>query len=155
MVCLATVLPLYQVCAFSCRVSPTRFDNEFHRDYKMPTGEFESHRPSQFPTMCQRIASSTSFYFIPTSYSKRKTPSINPKVLPHLAMPKVRSVECNIFQLCSPPNPSNPWRAIHEVKEIAMPSGKECTVAIEDGHFGIKFFWTSFISERIHMYACF
>lgn len=118
-------------------------------------GEFESHRRSQFSTMRQKIASSTSFYLIPTSYIKRKPPSINPKVLPHHAMPKVRSVECNIFQLRSPPNPCNPWRAIREVEEIAMPSGKECTVAIEDGHFGIKFFWTNFISERIHMYACF
>lgn len=73
MVCLATVLPLYQVCAFPCHVSPTRFDNEFHRDYKMPTGEFESHRRSQFSTMRQKIASSASFYLIPTTYSKRKT----------------------------------------------------------------------------------
>ena len=155
MACIATVLPLYQVCAFPCHVSPTRFDNEFHRDYKMPTGEFESHRRSQFSMMRRKTAFSAFFYLIPTSYSKQKNPSINPRVLPHLAMPKVRSVECNIFQLRSPPNPSNQWRAIREVKEIAMPSGKECTVAIEDGHFGIKFFWTNFISERIHMYACF
>lgn len=68
-------------CVRFCRVSPmsssfTRFDDEFHRDYKVPTGEFESHRRSQFSTMRQKIASSASFCLIPTSYIKRKPPSI-------------------------------------------------------------------------------
>lgn len=54
----------------------TRFDGEFYRDYKVPTGEFESHRPSQFSTMRQKIASSASFYLISTSCIKRKHPSI-------------------------------------------------------------------------------
>jgi len=69
------------VCAFLCRVSPmsssfTCFGDEFYRDYKVPTGEFESHRRSQFSTMRQKIVSSASFYLIPTSYIKRKPPSI-------------------------------------------------------------------------------
>jgi len=69
------------VCAFLCRVSPMsssfiRFDDEFYRDYKVPTGEFESRGRSQFSTMRQKIASSASFYLIPTSYIKRKPPSI-------------------------------------------------------------------------------
>jgi hypothetical protein len=130
----------------------TRSDDESYRDYKVPTGEFRSHGRSQFSMMRQKIASSASFCLIPTySNSLHQTETS----IYHHAMPKVRSIECNTFQLRSQPNPSNPWRAIREVEEIAMPSGKECTVAIKDGHFGIKLFWTDFISKRIHMYACF
>ena len=59
---------------FSVAFSPmsssfTRSDDESYRDYKVPTGEFESHRRSQFSTMRQKIASST-------SNIKRKPPSI-------------------------------------------------------------------------------